>query len=537
MVDADCTTQLFTLPFEQTGYFSNTIIDYLNKDQKIREFYNNFSDIDGFKKQIEEKRDTFQSTSRKVLVESLKKQYQNLDISDKTQENIEVLNKANAFTVTTGHQLNLFTGPLYFLYKITSTINLAERLQKEFPKEHFVPIYWMASEDHDFEEINFFRLHGKKIQWQKECSGCVGRLDTEGLDVVFQRFSELLPNTENADELRTIFENGYLKHANLTDATRYIANELFKVYGLVIIDGDDRALKELFSPYVEDELINQTSYRAVSQTIDSLKPHYKIQVNPREINLFYITDKLRERILVTDGIYKVNNTDISFSKSELLKHLSEVPERFSPNALLRPLYQEVILPNLCYIGGGGELAYWFELKSYFEAVKVPFPVLLLRNSVLLQSEKQQKKLEKLNIAPQEVFLKQMDLVNKKIGEISEFEIDFSKQKEFLKAQFGELEKVAAQTDKSFLGAVKAQTKKQLNGLDHMEKRLLKAERRKHQELAERIRKIQDELFPNQSLEERQRNFSEFYLDHGDDLIKVLKEKLDPLKLEFSVITV
>ena len=536
MVDADCTTQLFTLPFEQTGYFSNTIVDYLNQDQKIREFYNNFSDIDGFKKQIEEKRKAFQQNTRAVLVQALKSQYQDLSISDKTRENIEALKRANAFTVTTGHQLNLFTGPLYFLYKIISTINLAERLQKEFPKEHFVPIYWMASEDHDFAEINFFRLQGKKIQWQKESSGCVGRLDNHGLDTVFQHFSELLPNTANADDLRALFEKGYLGHSNLIDATRYIANELFKAYGLVIIDGDDQTLKTLFAPYVEDELIHQTSYREVAQTIDSLKQHYKIQVNPREINLFYITDKLRERIILANGIYEVNNTDISWSESELLKEVYKFPERFSPNALLRPLYQEIVLPNLCYIGGGGELAYWFELKSYFEAVKVPFPILLLRNSVMLQSEKQQKKLEKLNIAPEEVFLTQMDLVNKKISEISEFKIDFSKQKEFLKAQFDELEKVAAQTDKSFLGAVRAQTKKQLNGLDHLEKRLLKAERRKHQELAERIQKIQDELFPNQSLEERQRNFSEFYLDHGDNLIKVLKEKLDPLKLEFSVIT-
>ncbi|MDJ0646059.1 MAG: bacillithiol biosynthesis cysteine-adding enzyme BshC [Flavobacteriaceae bacterium] len=538
MVDADCTTKLFTFPFQQTGYFSKTIHDYLDKGQKIKPFYNNFPNITGFKKQIEEKRhsELVSEPHRSILVKALNNQYKNLEASNKTKQNIRSLANENTFTITTGHQLNLFTGPLYFLYKIISTINLTERLKEEFPENHFVPIYWMASEDHDFEEINFFNLNGKKIQWNKDCGGCVGRLDTQGLDAVFKEFSKQLPTTENAQYLKQLFKKGYLEHTNLSDATRYIANELFADYGLVIIDGDDKELKKLFIPFVEEELLNQTSYKTVSETNITLEKNYKIQVNPREINLFYLTDDLRERIILEGDLYRVNNTHITFSKSEMTKHLNEVPERFSPNALLRPLYQEVILPNLCYIGGGGELAYWFQLKSYFETVAVPFPILLLRNSVLLQSEKQLQKLEKLNISQEEIFLKQHDLVSKKIEEVSKFKIDFSKQREFLKRQFKELEKIAEHTDKSFIGAVKAQTKKQLNGLDKLEQRLLKAEKRKHRELADRIKKLQDELFPDQSLEERQRNFSEYYLDHGDVLIKTLKEYLDPLKLEFSVIT-
>ena len=130
-----------------------------------------------------------------------------------------------------------------------------------------------------------------------------------------------------------------------------------------------------------------------NKTIEDLG--LKIQVNPREINLFYIKDGLRERIVENDGIYSVLDTNITWSKSELLKHLDEVPERFSPNVIMRPLYQEVILPNLCYIGGGGEMIYWLQLKSNFEAQNVTFPMLLLRNSALVKSEKQAEKLKKL----------------------------------------------------------------------------------------------------------------------------------------------
>ncbi len=524
-----------TIPFSDTGYFSKIIIDYLDQDEKLAPFFNNFPNLNGFKKQLEEKRLSVRTESRTTLVEALKDQYKDSSKSEKSKKNIELLGSEKTFTVTTGHQLNLFTGPLYFLYKIVSAINLSKQLKEAFPKDNFVPVYWMATEDHDFEEINYFNFNGKKVRWNLNSSGGVGRLSTQGLEEVLAVFSAQLGTTRNANYLKELFRKAYIEHKTLTEATRYLANELFSDYGLVIVDGDDVNLKREFLPFIKDELFKNTSYKEVSKTITSLDKNYKVQVNPREINLFYLSEGIRERIVFENNVFKVNDTDIEFSEEELEYELKLHPDRFSPNVIMRPLYQEVILPNLCYIGGGGELAYWFELKKYFEAVNVPFPILLLRNSVLLQSAKQAQKLEKLNISTEELFLKQQELINKKIKEISILKIDFSPQKELLKKQFADLEKIASQTDKSFIGAVKAQTKKQLNGLDNLEKRLLKAEKRKHQDLTERIKILQDELFPNQSLEERQRNFSEYYLEYGDALIPKLLENLDPLKGEFSIL--
>ncbi len=537
MVEEDCKLKNKTIPFQKTGYFSKTICDYLDKNEKTTPFYNNFPDLKGFKKQIDIKRMSFRQSevTRNLLVSSISNQYKSIKTSSKTQQNIQSLLKENTFTITTGHQLNLFTGPLYFLYKIISTINLAKQLKSEFPKDNFVPVYWMATEDHDFDEINYFNFNGKKISWNRESSGGVGRLSTEGLDGVLKIFTKELGTSTNATHLTNLFKEAYLENDNLTDATRYLANELFGEYGLVIIDGDDRKLKQQFIPFIEEELLNQTSFKAVSKTIESLEKNYKVQVNPREINLFYLTDNLRERIVFENGVYKVNNTDIVFSKSEILKELNEFPERFSPNVIIRPLYQEVILPNLCYIGGGGELAYWFELKDYFEAANVPFPILLLRNSALIISNKQVEKLNKLNILLEEIFLKQHDLITKKIKEVSEIKIDFSQQRAFLEKQFADLEVLATQTDKSFIGAVKAQQKKQLNGLNNLEKRLLKAEKRRHADITERIIKLQDQLFPSQSLEERQRNFSELYLEYGEELIPKLMKCLNPLQGEFQIV--
>ena len=527
------------IPFKDTGFFSKTMLDYLEQKEAIQSFYNNFSDSVGFYNQIEEKENSYNLQSRLVLVAALKKQYTTAIVSEKTKENIELLKLKNTFTVTTGHQLNLFTGPLYFLYKIICAINLSEELSVKFPNKNVVPVYWMATEDHDFEEINYFNFEGKKVKWSRdfegEDSGAVGRFSTEGLEVVLDVFATQLGSSKNAKYLKELFSKGYLKHSNLADATRYIANELFKEYGLIIVDGDDKALKKRFVPFIKDELENQTSYKEVSKTISKLEENYKIQVSPREINLFYLGKNFRERILFENGVYSVNNTYITFSKDEILKEVEENVLAFSPNVIMRPLYQEVILPNICYLGGGGEIAYWFELKAYFEKVNIPFPILLLRNSVQVISGKQQKKLENLHISIEDIFLKQHKLLSKKVLENTAIEIDFNEKIKYLEIHFAELKEVAKKTDISFANAVNAQERKQIKGLENLQKRLIIAEKRRQKDLVERITALQNEILPNQSLEERQRNFSEYYLAYGDSFIKALKKALKPLNLEFTIL--
>ena len=440
--------------------------------------------------------------------------------------------------MVTGHQLNLFTGPLYFLYKIISTINLTEKLKKKYPGSNFVPVYWMATEDHDFDEINYFNFRGKKMQWNYEASGAVGRLPVEGLDAVLDTFSDEIGSASNAETLKKMFRQAYLEHATLTGATRYLANFLFGAYGLVIVDGDHPDLKRLLIPYAKKDIFENLSFNKVTKTIEALErlpESYGIQVNPREINYFYVIDGLRERIVAKEDRFHVLNTNYTFSKNELLSELERHPERFSPNVIARPLYQEVILPNLCYIGGGGELAYWLQLKSSFEAMKVVFPILLLRNSVLMMTEKQYGKLKKMDLSIADLFLKQNSLINKKIRAISNIDIDFSPQKKLLEEQFKALYEIAEKTDESFLGAVKAQEVKQKKGLDKLEKRLLKAQKRKLKDHVVRLTELQNQLFPNQSLQERTSNFSELYLDIGDDLIPLLVKTLDPLQQEFLVL--
>lgn len=524
------------IPYKETGYFSKIILDYLDEKQTIQPFYNRFPKLENFEAQIKEKEKSFSLESRKILVSALESQYRKIETSQLTREHIEKLSLPTTFTVTTGHQLNLFSGPLYFLYKIISTINLCKELKQKYPKHNFTPIYWMASEDHDFEEIQYFNFKNKKISWNKSSGGAVGRLSTEGLDAVFMEFSKLLNTGKNAEELRLLFDQSYLKHSNLTEASRYLVNALFGEYGLVIVDGDDKALKQLFKPYALKELKDQITFENVTKTNQKLEIEgYKIQVNPREINLFYNGDGFRERVVKEAGVYKVHNTNIEFLSAEELFSQTDKLEFVSGNALLRPLYQEVILPNLSYIGGGGELAYWMQLKSTFQAFQVPFPILLLRNSALLISKKQQNKIDKLGIELKDLFLTQHKLTQKIVEQRSKVNFDFELKRNQLQETFRELSFLSYQTDPSFIGAVKAQEKKQLKGLKHLEKRLLKAEKRKMYELVVSIENLQNELFPNYSLEERSKNFSEYYESYGKELIAALFKELQPLNLNFSVV--
>jgi bacillithiol biosynthesis cysteine-adding enzyme BshC len=522
------------ISYQNSGYFSSLMNDYLDQKNNLHSLYNRFPKLENFEGQILEKQSNYNNSNRPILVSALQKQYLNVETSALTKQNIEALANTNTFTVTTGHQLNLFSGPLYFLYKIISTINLTTELKAKYPDSNFVPIYWMATEDHDFEEINYFNFKGKKFRWNTESNGPVGRLSTEGLADFIEVYALELGSSTNAETIKKLFIDSYLAHDNLADATRHLANALFGAYGLVILDADNQDLKRNFIPFVKEELLQQSSHKLVLETAEKLKD-YTIQVNPREINLFYIEDNLRERIILENGKYKVNHTKIEFSESEILSILENHPEKFSPNVIMRPLYQEVILPNLCYIGGGGEIAYWLELKSFFAAAKVTFPMLLLRNSVLLVTEKQAKKADKLNLSWKDLFSEQAELLNNKTKQLSEFPIDLSAMKAQLQKQFESLYEIANHTDESFIGAVKAQEVKQIKGLENLEKRLLKAQKRKLSDVLQRITDLQNDLFPNESLQERQANFSEFYLENGENLIPTLVKQLKPLDSKFDII--
>ena len=512
--------------------------NYLEGERKLVPFFNRANEIENYLDQIKEKKKNYNNSYRKILNEELKKQYDQIPNNTKQINHINLLNDQNTFTVCTGHQLNLFTGPLYFFYKIIDTIKICEQLKIKYSKYNFVPIFWMASEDHDFDEINFFKTNNHKFEWKVQSKGPVGRLKTESLIDLSKQIRSYFKKV-GLENLISVFESSYLAGNDLSDSTFKLVHSFFAESGLVIIQPDNKNLKNLFKEIVKDELINKISFDRITNTNLNLKKSldikFKPQVNPREINMFYILDGLRERIEFFDNIYRITNTEISFSKKEMLDEIENFPERFSPNALLRPVYQESLLPNLSYVGGGSEIAYWLQLKDYFEYLKIPFPILSVRTSVLLISEKQLKKLSKLKLKIEDIFLDINNLKLKYLKNNSEISTDLSSIRNSIKQNFKDLHEFVRYTDKSFKGAVKAQEKKQINGINKLEKRLIKAEKRKHKDFLNRIELLKNELFPNNSFQERQLNFSTFYNINNNNFLELINKNIDPFNKEFKVI--
>ena len=503
------------IPYKDTNYFSELILDYLDKNKKFSPYINYYSNIKNVAKQILDKKE--HQIDRKVLVEVLKDQNLCFKLTEKSKENIELLSLDNTFSVTTGHQLCLFTGPLYFIYKILSTINLSEELNLKYPKYNFVPIFWMASEDHDLDEINSINLFGKKIQWNTNQNGAVGRMNLDGLEEVIVQLTSLLGTNKNSTELISVFKNSYLNHDNLADATRFLVNKLFGDYGLVIIDGDNHKLKKQFIPQMKKDILENSFFTHIKDCSDNLKNDYHVQANFRKVNFFKLSKG--KRLLIKEKISE--------------KLIVEEPENFSPNVVLRPLYQEVILPNVVYVGGQAEIAYWMQLKNLFQINKVPFPMLFLRNSALLINHKRQQKFEKLGFKLKDIFLSNDQLKKKYILKNKSY-ISLDSHKKKLILLFNDIE--LSTNDISLKSSIKSQLKKQLNSFNHLEEKFIRIEKKNHEIALSQIDNIKEQCFPQGVLQERYTNFISFYLKYGDNFIKILKDSFNSENHNFVILT-
>ncbi len=528
------------LTYKSTRQFSDLVLDYLEGSDQLRPFFNRAPDLEQVKAQIQEKSQSFPPSSRAKLVQALIGQYQDFSLNESFDQRIKLaiqaLSGEKTFTVTTGHQLNLFTGPLYFLYKIFGAINLAEQYTAQNPGYRFLPVFWMASEDHDFEEIAHFRTGTQKINWPKQGAGPVGRLMCTDLDEVLNTLDKLWGGTVIGRSMLNLFKSVYTPELTLAQATRKLVHELFKEYDLIIIDGDDAVLKSEFTSIMRHELTENGCSQAIEKTTQALtlKGYHK-QVHPREINLFYCDSGLRERIIATESGFAIDQTEMRFTQGELLDLLERRPELFSPNALLRPLYQERVLPNLAYIGGGAEVAYWAQLKDCFATHALTYPMVYLRNSISLIPAKVISKLRRINLEISDLFLPMDELSRRYVARNSGLEIDFSAQITHLKKQFEQLYLMAEQTDASFMGAVGAQEKKQIKGLERLQQRLMRAEKRKHAQDIQRLAKMREWLFPEGTLQERKENMSWGLTQIGPEFLALLKNHIDPSDHRFTLL--
>ncbi|HMQ49104.1 MAG TPA: bacillithiol biosynthesis cysteine-adding enzyme BshC [Saprospiraceae bacterium] len=522
------------IPFDRIDQIAPRDKAYALQAPELRSFYKYPPSLEGFGAAIQDK--SKEALRRDLLVKVLKEQYQNIPTSEQVKANIERLADDNTFTVTTAHQPSLFTGPLYYIYKIISTIKLAQQLTEHYPAYQFVPIFITGGEDHDFEEVNHLHLFGKTISWESGESGSVGMMKSESLATVLEAVKQVLGSSENANKISAVLEAAVSEQAFYSGTARQLADALFQTYGLVQLDGNHAALKRSFIPIIKEEIFQQVSKPLVEATVAQLEAlGFSEQAFPREINFFYLMPGLRERIVWTGEFYEVLNTEWRFSRESLEQEIEQYPERFSPNVVMRPLYQEWLLPNLAYIGGGGELAYWLERKSQFEHFGINYPVLVRRNSVLWIDDTHAQKMEKLGLGVEALFEETEQLIKDYVKSQTEHELSLEEEKDHLTQLYQSVEAKANSIDPTLAKAVAAEATKQYKVLEQLEGRLMRAEKLKHDTAINQIRSLKEKLFPGNGLQERKDNFIPFYLKYGASFFEVLMKELEPLQAEFVVV--
>lgn len=523
------------LTYKDTGYFSKLVTDYLAEKDELKQFYTFGPGKQGILQAVAQ-REQF-PINRRLLTEVLHHQYERLARHEKVEHNLALLAQENTYTVCTAHQPNLATGYLYFIYKIIHAIKLAEELSHEFPGKNFVPVYYMGSEDNDLEELGTFRYADKKFIWDgAEQSGAVGRMKPAGLQPILDELFRIMgPPGEYYDEIRNMLTKAYLHHDTIGQATQFLVNELFGRFGLIVIDPDDRKLKSTFVSVMQDDVLNHTAYGIVSSTAEKLEAHYRSQAYPRHINLFYLSDNMRERIEKIGDRWQVLNTDISWTQEELLKEIEGTPERFSPNVILRGLFQETILPDVAFIGGGAEVAYWLQLKGVFNHYKIFFPNIQLRQSAMWVNASEVALREKLGLSINDIFAKELDLIKSYVTKHSSDDWHTDKEAQEFENILSQLKKKANAVDPTLRASAEAALTKMRYQLQVLEKKMLRAEKKKMQDQLNRISKLKNTLFPSNGLQERVENFIAYYLQHGPAYFDILKNATKSFDASFLVI--
>ncbi len=524
------------IPFSSTKLFSKLINDYAEGRGNAQDFVQYAPNVEGYQAAIKGRK--LNPVNRVLLVEVLTDQYANLRQEAAVKENITLLKYDNTFVVTTAHQPNLFSGPLYFFYKIIHAIQLAASLKEQFPQDNFVPVYYMGSEDADLDEVGAFNIEAVKYIWSTKQTGAIGRMKVDdALLKLIQQLEGYWSSMPKGQEALAILKEAYQKGKTINEATLHFVHAFFGSKGLIVLQPDDAKLKAAFIPVMEKELLTQFSHQAIQPTIANLAQNYHVQTEGRSLNLFYLKDQTRARIEKQGDQYIVVDTEIRFTQAEIILELQQYPERFSPNVILRGVYQETILPGVVFVGGGGELAYWMELKNVFQEAGVHYPLLQLRNSFLLMNQRQAVQWKEMQFENEDLFKPLLDLEIAYVKKHTKEALHLSEHLDDLTNLYASIKKEVVKVD-STLGAHAENLAHQAKAkLVELEKKMVRAERRKQTVAIQRIHRIKKELFPQDNLQERVENFSKWVGQYDQSWIETIMEHSIGLESKFRIITI
>lgn len=521
--------QIEKISLDQTGLLSPLIKDYLFEPDKIKQLFSFEAREEFVPNFIEQKK--AQNVNRTELTKVLLQQFEKRKFSPATLSNIEALHNENTFSITCAHQPTLLFHPAFFFHKIASIISLANQFNEQFSHFHFVPVFWLGSEDHDFEELGNAVLSSKKIEWQTSQKGAVGRF------LIDENFKQILAHFKLAYPSLNIHGlcDEALKHtSNFGEFTAFVVQAFFSEYGLVVLNQDDALLKKLFAPVIEDEVLHSRAEKVLQPTIEFLESNYKTQATVRPINFFYLGKNFRERIVrIDESNFEVLNQHIAFNQNDIQKEMKQNPQNFSPNVLFRPLFQETVLPNVAFVGGGAECSYWLQQKALFDYYQVAFPMVIHRTPVVVVPQNISRKAEKLQLKTAQIFKREDVFIKNFLAENFSDEISLAHASKNIEFIFEEIEQKIAAVDTTLTASVKAEKQKTLAAVAQLEGKALKALKRKSETVVEQLKSIYQCYFVDGKLQERKVSF--FDLPGEKNLLEAIIASSKPLEKEVLIL--
>lgn len=518
--------------YQDIGMLPPLVQDYITQKESLKSYYGHFPDLKQISQQIALKQEQFSTAQRSVLTTYLRTQYP--DPSALQQMHITQLAQPHTFTITTAHQPNVCTGYLYAIYKVAQVIKTAECLNAAYSDYHFVPLFFIGSEDHDTEELNHFYLHEKRFSWKgyAEEQGAFGRRRTNRMTVLIADIMKALQAYPEKGVLQQYLDA--MRGADtMGEAYFRLIDALFREEGLLCVLPDDKCLKKSFIPVFKADILERQSIQAMGPALTALGASYKIQATPRAINCFYLAGaQQRARISrKAEGAFVAEGAGLRWDAAQMRQAIETHPEDFSPNVFLRPLFQEMLLPNLMYVGGSGELSYWLELKALFDHYGVAFPMLQLRNSFVIIDEAYARSLyENNHFTTVQILSSDADFFKRRIQPlVCDFAPQISRINADIQQRYQDLDVRLSEQQIHLSEHLKALAAQQVKKGAALQKKIIRLQKSQHQTLLDRRQYIKERMFPQGIFQERRANIMPYIARYGQTFIPALTDLIRPFE--------
>ncbi|MEX1054661.1 MAG: bacillithiol biosynthesis cysteine-adding enzyme BshC [Rhodothermales bacterium] len=535
------------LPYSELNDFPSLFQDYCTRYDAVAEYFSgNFRDPEARRRAVD--RTLAKPRDRETLVRVLLEQNGRWGLDDRTRENIETLRRPDSSVVITGQQVGIFLGPIYTVLKTITTLQLAEQLSREVSKP-VVPVFWLGAEDHDFDEMAGVMLlrenqpidvrYGREAGGVGENAGPVGRIRmNEEVARLVAEVDGILPPSDFKAELMSAVGEAYRPGRTFADAFALLMRRLFSGTGLVLISSDDERLKRLAAPLFRKEVEEDEGVTAGVRDVSSrLAKTYHEQVQARPANLFLMEEGERLPIDASDGQFSVRDRNRLLSREELLKLIDDSPEKFSPNVVLRPLMQDLLLPTAIYVGGPAEISYFAQYRRAYEWAEIPMPLIYPRASMTILESKIARVLEKYGLDVGD-FGEDLEKLFHRVV-ISQMEVDAAKifqaagrhLHEAVNLLKPDLEKI----DRTLVKSAESTRAALLAEFEKLKAKVVRAEKHSHDEVRDQLQKAQANLFPAGVFQERALSILYFLNKYGIEFLDELRMALSTDTTEHQVV--